>query len=44
VNEGLREAMIFNDQAAAIPHAIVILVFAAIVFIAGVFLTNWKQD
>jgi ABC-2 type transport system permease protein len=44
VNEGLREAMIFNDTAAAIPHAIVISVFAIIVFVAGVFLTTWKQD
>ena len=44
VNEGLREAMIFNDTAAAIPHALVISVFAFIVFIAGVYLTSWKTD
>ncbi len=44
VNEGLREAMLFNDVIAAVPHALVLMVFAAIVFIAGVFLTSWKQD
>jgi ABC-2 type transport system permease protein len=44
VNEGLREAMLFNDIKASLPHAMVIFVFAAVVFIAGVFLTNWKND
>jgi ABC-2 type transport system permease protein len=44
VNQGLREAMLFNNIAAAIPHALVLLVFAGVVFIAGVFLTSWKQD
>jgi len=44
VNEGLREAMIFNDMSAAIPHTMVISVFAMIVFIAGLYLTTWKQD
>jgi ABC-2 type transport system permease protein len=44
VNEGLREAMIFNDIPAAIPHTLVISVFAFIVFMAGIFLTTWKQD
>ena len=44
VNEGLREAMIFNDTVAAIPHAVVISIFAIIVFVAGVYLTTWKTD
>jgi ABC-2 type transport system permease protein len=44
VNEGLREAMIFNDLNAAIPYTLVISGFAIIVFLAGVYLTTWKQD
>ncbi len=44
VNEGLREAMLFNDMEASLPHALVIFVFSAIVFLAGVFLTKWKND
>jgi len=44
VNEGLREAMLFNDIQASLPHALVIFVFAAVVFMAGVFLTKWKND
>jgi ABC-2 type transport system permease protein len=44
VNEGLREAMLFNDIEASLPHALVIFVFAAVVFFAGVFLTKWKND
>jgi ABC-2 type transport system permease protein len=44
VNEGLREAMLFNDIEASLPHAMVIFVFALVVFLAGVFLTKWKND
>lgn len=44
VNEGLREAMLFNDLSASISYSVVVLAFAIIVFVAGVFLTNWKQD
>jgi ABC-2 type transport system permease protein len=44
VNEGLREAMIFQDFGAAGGHMLVILVFAVIVFIGGIFLTSWKHD
>jgi ABC-2 type transport system permease protein len=44
VNEGLRESMIFQDFEAAGMHTIVILVFAIIVFIAGIYLTSWKHD
>jgi ABC-2 type transport system permease protein len=44
VNEGLREAMLFNDIEASLPHALVIFIFAGVVFIAGVFLTKWKND
>ena len=44
VNEGLREAMLFNDIAASLPHALVIFVFALIMFLIGVFTTKWKND
>jgi ABC-2 type transport system permease protein len=44
VNQGLREAMLFNDIAASMYNAVVLMVFAVVVFIAGVFLTSWKQD
>ena len=44
VNEGLREAMLFNDLAASSWNALVIGVFAVIVFIAGIVFTSWKQD
>lgn len=44
VNEGLREAMIFNDYGEALYHTIIIGILAVIVFIAGVFLTTWRQD
>ncbi|MGA1866759.1 MAG: ABC transporter permease [Thermoplasmatota archaeon] len=44
VNEGLREAMIFNDTMEALVNMLPIAVFAVIVFILGVSLTTWKQD
>ena len=44
VNEGLREAMLFNDIEASLPHALVIFVFATIIFLIGTFLTKWKND
>lgn len=44
VNEGLRDAMLFNDTWEAFQNMIPIAIFAVIVFILGVALTTWKQD
>jgi ABC-2 type transport system permease protein len=44
VNQGLRESMIFANMAAAAMNAVVIGVFAVVVFTAGIYLTTWKQD
>jgi ABC-2 type transport system permease protein len=44
VNEGLRNAMIYMNQDLAFINTIIVLVFACIFFIAGVFLTKWKED
>jgi ABC-2 type transport system permease protein len=44
VNEGLREAMIFNDYGEALYHSTIIGILAVVVFFAGVFLTTWRQD
>lgn len=44
VNESLRRAMIFNDTIGALRYMSVIAVFALIVFIAGVYLTSWRND
>ena len=44
VNEGLRDAMIFNDTWEAFRNMVPIAIFAVIVFILGVALTTWKQD
>jgi ABC-2 type transport system permease protein len=43
-NESLRSAMILADYVAAGTKAVVLMVFAIIVFIAGVLGTTWKQD
>jgi ABC-2 type transport system permease protein len=43
VNEALRAAMIFADDAATMSSAGVIAVFAAIVFVAGTFKTRWDE-
>lgn len=43
VNEGLRYGMIFEDHAQTWPYAVVIGVFALIVFVLGIFLTDWKE-
>jgi ABC-2 type transport system permease protein len=43
-NESLRAAMILNDWLGAATKAVVLMVFAVIVFIAGVLGTTWKQD
>jgi len=44
VNEGLRAAMIFEDNMAALRDAAIIGVFAAVVFILGIIATKWEED
>ena len=44
VNEGLRAAMIFEDNMAALRDAAVIGAFAAVVLILGIIITKWKED
>jgi len=44
VNEGMRQSMIFGNPAAAAANALVIGVFALVVFALGMYLTTWKQD
>jgi ABC-2 type transport system permease protein len=44
VNEGFRNAMIYLKNDTAIFHTSIVLVFAAIFFIAGLLLTKWKED
>jgi len=43
VNEGLRAAMIFEDNLAAQADSAIIGVFAAAVFILGIIATKWEQ-
>ena len=43
VNEGLRAAMIFDDNLAALRAAAVIGSFAAVVFILGIIATKWEE-
>jgi ABC-2 type transport system permease protein len=43
VNEGLRAAMVFEDNMAALRCAAVIGVFAAVVFILGIMATKWEE-
>jgi len=44
VNEGLRNAMIYEHFDKTLYFTGFVLVFAAIFFIAGVFLTKWEED
>lgn len=44
VNEGLRNAMIYMNQTEALNNTGIVVIFAAIFFIAGVLLTKWKED
>lgn len=44
VNEGLRDAMILENASGALINTLIISIFAAIVFIIGVFVTTWKED
>ena len=43
VNEGLRDAMIYNNHSGALFHTSVILGIAVVFFAAGVLLTKWKE-
>jgi ABC-2 type transport system permease protein len=43
VNEGLRAAMIFEDNMAALYASAVIGLFAAVVFILGIIATKWEE-
>ena len=43
VNEGLRAAMVFEDNMAALRCATIIGVFAAVVFILGILATKWEE-
>jgi ABC-2 type transport system permease protein len=43
VNEGLRAAMIFDDNLAALRAAAVIGSFATVVFILGIIATKWEE-
>jgi ABC-2 type transport system permease protein len=44
VNEGLRDSMIKLEMADATFHATIVLIFAVIFFVIGLFLTKWKED
>jgi ABC-2 type transport system permease protein len=43
VNEGLRASMVFVDNMAALRNSAIIGVFAAVVFILGIFATKWEE-
>jgi ABC-2 type transport system permease protein len=43
VNEGLRAAMVFEDNMAALRDAAIIGVFAVVVFILGIIATKWEE-
>ena len=43
VNEGLRAAMIFQDNVAALHASAIIGIFAAVVFGLGIFATKWEE-
>jgi len=43
VNEGLRASMVFADTMTALRHSAIIGVFAALVFIMGIFATTWEE-
>ncbi|MCK4416186.1 MAG: ABC transporter permease, partial [Thermoplasmatales archaeon] len=44
VNEGLRNAMIYTNVDKTIFNTAIVLIFAAIFFLVGVFVTKWKED
>ncbi|MRR54096.1 MAG: ABC transporter permease [Deltaproteobacteria bacterium] len=44
VNEGLRAAMVFQDNLDALRNAAIIGVFASVVFILGILATKWEES
>ena len=44
VNEGLRNSMIYMNQSEALINTVVVVIFAAVFFIAGVITMKWKED
>ena len=44
VNEGFRNAMVYADFDKTIYFTGIVLIFAAVFFIAGIFLTKWHED
>jgi len=44
VNEGFRNAMIYLKSDDAIFHTVIVLIFATVFFLTGLFLTKWKED
>jgi ABC-2 type transport system permease protein len=42
-NEGLRAAMVFADNMAALRCSVIIGVFAAVVFLVGIMTTKWEE-
>lgn len=44
VNEGLRNAMIFNDFKESLFNLAIISIFAIIVFVIGMIITKWEED
>jgi ABC-2 type transport system permease protein len=44
VNEGLRASMISLDMSIIMESAVVIGIFGIVVFVLGIFLTDWKED
>jgi ABC-2 type transport system permease protein len=44
VGEALRNTMVYENQAAAVNNALIVLVLAVIFFVAGVLLSKWKDE
>ncbi len=44
INEGLRNAMIYMNEAETIRNSVIVIVFALVFFIAGLVLTKWHED
>ena len=44
INEGLRAAMVFRDSLAALHYAIIIGIFAAVLFTLGIITTKWEES
>ncbi len=44
VNEGLRASMIFTDNMLAMNYAVIVGIFAAIMFVLGLITTKWEEE